>query len=250
MKIIAPAKIKVKFYLVLTLILIFSSLMIGSKYVFEKIAIDADSRQNTYKTVIIDAGHGGPDGGTSAEDGTLEKDLNLQIAHKLNDILQSMDIETVMIRTDDISIHNDTAVTIRQKKISDIKNRLDIINNTDDAIYISIHQNHFSDSKYSGAQIFYSKNNPLSGILAESIRYPIVAYIQPENTREIKQSGSEIYLLKHAQIPAVMVECGFLSNTDEANHLKDEKYQQKLAFSIAMGIADYFINSEEDQNGS
>lgn len=250
MKIIAPKKVKIKFYLTFALIIIFSTLIIGSKYVIEKTAVDASAGSSSFKTVIIDAGHGGPDGGTSADDGTLEKHINLQIAHKLNDILQSMGVETVMIRTEDISIHDENATTIREKKVSDLKNRLSIINNTDDAVFVSIHQNHYSSSKYSGAQVFYSKNNPLSENLAEAIRLPIVSYLQSGNTREIKKSGSEIYLLNNAQAPAVMVECGFLSNWADTQNLKDENYQQRLAFTIAVGIADYFINTEESQNGT
>ncbi len=244
MKIIAPEKIKIRFYLAFTLIFIFSLLIAGSKYVFEKSAIDASTNNEPFKTVIIDAGHGSPDGGTSAEDGTLEKDLNLEISYKLNDILQSMGIETVMTRTDDNSIHDDNAETIRQKKVSDLKNRLSIINNTDDALFVSIHQNHFSSSEYSGAQVFYSKNNPLSRKLAESIRLSIISCLQKSNTREIKQSGSEIYLLNNALAPAVMVECGFLSNWAETQKLKDEVYQQELAFAIAIGISDYY-NTED-----
>lgn len=250
MRIIAPPKIKIRFFLFLMLIFIFSTLILASKFVFEKNAVDASVGIGSFKTVIIDAGHGGIDGGTSADDGTLEKDINLQIAHKLNDILQSMGIETVMIRTEDKSIHDENATTIRQKKVTDLRNRLSILNNTDDAVFVSIHQNHFSNSKYSGAQVFYSKNNPLSEQLAEHIRLPIVKYLQNNNTRENKKSGSEIYLLNNAQAPAVMVECGFLSNWNDTQNLKNEKYQQKLAFTIALGITDYFINTEENQNGS
>lgn len=250
MRIIAPKKIKIKFYLVLALAVIFSSLIAGTKYVADKKAVDVSAGTDSFKTVIIDAGHGGIDGGTSADDGTVEKTINLQIAHKLNNILQSMGIETVMTRTEDVSIHDESAKTIRQQKVSDLKNRLNIINNTDDSIYVSIHQNHYSSPKYKGSQIFYSKNNPLSKTLAESIRLPVVSYLQPDNTREIKQSGSEIYLLNNANTPAVMVECGFLSNKDDTINLKDENYQQELAFIIAIGITDYFINTEEVQNGT
>ncbi len=250
MKIIAPKKIKIKFYLIIALAVIFSSLIFGTKYVIEKKAVDASAETNSFKTVIIDAGHGGIDGGTSADDGTVEKDINLQIAHKLNNILQAMGVKTVMTRTEDVSIHDENAKTIRQQKVSDLKNRLNIINNTDNAVYVSIHQNHYSSAKYKGAQIFYSKNNMLSHTLAESIRLPIVSYLQTDNTREIKQSGTEIYLLNNAKTPAVMVECGFLSNKDDTMNLKDEKYQQKLAFAIAIGITDYFLNTEDVNNGS
>ena len=239
MKIVATTKIRAKTLLSFILISIFGVLLFGTVTVMKKNAVEV-SAEPEYRTVIIDAGHGGVDGGTSADDGTLEKDLNLQIALKLNDVLNSMGVETVLIRTEDISIHDDTATTIRQKKVSDLKNRLKIINSAQDSVFVSIHQNHFGQSRYRGTQIFYSKNNPLSSSLAEKIRMPVISYLQKNNTREIKQSGSEIYLLHHAQIPSVMVECGFLSNTEEANNLKNENYQRKLAFLIAIGIIDYF----------
>ncbi len=245
MVIVAPQNIKIKIRLAFVLVFIFSALFVSSKFVYEKSTVNVSASNNSSKTIIIDAGHGGPDGGTSADDGTLEKDLNLQIACKLNDILRVMGFETVMIRTEDVSIHDDSAETIREKKISDLKNRLNIINNTDDSIFVSIHQNHFSSSRYSGAQIFYSKNNPQSQKLAETVRLRIVSILQPDNTREIKKSGSEIYLLNNAQAPAIMVECGFLSNYSETERLKDELYQQELSFVIAMGIADYLTETED-----
>ncbi len=244
MKVIAPNKIKIRFYLSIVLVIIFSALTVGS-HIIDKFAVDTVSSDNLQnKTIIIDAGHGGIDGGTSASDGTVEKDLNLQISLKINEILKSMGIKTVMTRTDDASLNDQNASTIRQKKVSDIKNRLAIINETDDAVFVSIHQNHFSQEKYSGAQVFYSKNNPQSQVLAEKIRFQLISVLQPENTREIKPSGSEIYLLHHAKVPAVMVECGFLSNYNETQLLKDEEYQRKLAFTVAMGIID-FLNQTE-----
>ncbi len=245
MKIIAPITTKIRLYLLLTLFVIFSSLIAGTHFVNKLTAIKASSGDTAItNTVIIDAGHGGPDGGTSADDGTLEKEINLQIALKLDEALKAMGVETVMIRTEDISIHNSAAKTIREKKISDIKNRLEIINKTENSIFVSIHQNHFSVSKYNGTQVFYSKNHPLSHTLANSIRQPIISYLQPENSREIKESDSGIYLLYHTQRPAVMVECGFLSNFEETKKLKDDAYQKKLAFLIAVGIFDYFKITE------
>lgn len=245
MKIVATVKTKTKLLLFTVLFSVFGILFAGTFYTVTHNTVDASLNSVKYKTVIIDAGHGGVDGGTSADDGTLEKDLNLQIALKLNEILKSMGVKTVLIRDSDISIHDDTAKTIRQKKVSDLKNRLNIINQTDESIFVSIHQNHFGNPKYRGTQIFYSKNNPLSQKLAESIRMPVISYLQTENTREIKQSGTEIYLLYHAQSPSVMVECGFLSNPDEANNLKNENYQQKFVFMIALGIIDYFSITED-----
>ncbi len=245
MKVVTTVHIKTRLFLFGILIAVFGVLSVGSVYTFTQRAVDASLNTAKYKSVIIDAGHGGVDGGTSADDGTLEKDLNLQIAMKLNEMLKSFGVETILIRDSDISIHDDTAKTIRQKKVSDLKNRLNIINNTDESVFVSIHQNHFGESKYHGTQIFYSKNNPDSQTLADCIRMPVVSYLQPDNTREIKQSGTEIYLLNNAQSPSVMVECGFLSNSDETNRLKDENYQRKLAFIISLGIIDYFSKTED-----
>ena len=245
MKVVSTVKTRTKFVLSGILIFVFGLLSVGSLYVSNQKTVDASLNNPEYKTVIIDAGHGGVDGGTSADDGTVEKDLNLQIALKLNEFLKSMGVNTILVRDSDKSIHDDTATTIRQKKVSDLKNRLSIINNTEDSVFVSIHQNHYGDSKYRGTQVFYSKNNPQSLKLAECIRMPVVSYLQPENTREIKQSGSEIYLLYHAQAPSVMVECGFLSNPEDTKQLKDEKYQQKLAFIISLGIIDYFGKTED-----
>lgn len=245
MKIVATSKFKIRTTLTAVLLSIFCVLISGSIWVIRKNAVDALVENTEYKTVIIDAGHGGIDGGTAADDGTLEKDLNLQIALKLDEMLRSMGVNTVLVRNTDISIHNETAKSVRQKKISDLKNRLKIMNETENAVFVSIHQNHFGQSKYCGTQIFYSKNSPLSATLAEKIRMPIITVLQNNNTREIKQSGTEIYLLHNAQIPAVMVECGFLSNAQEADNLKNEKYQQKLAFLITIGIIDYFTDTED-----
>ncbi len=245
MKIIAPQNLKIRFFLFISLFTILGGIVAGTAAINLFSVVNVTAEKAGYKTVIVDAGHGGPDGGTSADDGTLEKELNLQIAQKLNDILISMGVNTVMIRTEDISIHDDTADTIREKKISDIKNRLSIMNNTDDSVFVSIHQNHFSQSKYNGTQVFYSKNNSESLTLADCIRHSVITELQPENSREIKQSGSDIYLLYHAQIPAVMVECGFLSNYEETEKLKDENYQRKLAFLIALGIMDFINKTEE-----
>ena len=189
-------------------------------------------------TVIIDAGHGGVDGGAQSADGTLEKDINLSVSLMLNDMLRCFGMDTVMTRTKDISIHDENAETIRQKKISDIRNRMKIINDTPDCIFVSIHQNHYTSSKYSGTQVFYSKNDPRSRLLAEHIQSSVVRQIQPDNKREVKPSGTEIYLLYHSDAPAVLVECGFLSNVEETNKLKTKDYQSRISFAVACGIVD------------
>ena len=145
----------------------------------------------------------------------------------------------IMTRNDDKLIYDEDSNSIRQKKVSDIRNRMKIINANPNSILISIHQNHFSNPKYHGTQVFYSKNNSESKVLAQSIQDSVVKNIQKDNKREVKQTGTEIYLLYHAKNPAVMVECGFLSNTSELEKLKDEKYQMKMAFSIFSGIIKY-----------
>ncbi|MBQ3005320.1 MAG: N-acetylmuramoyl-L-alanine amidase [Clostridia bacterium] len=189
--------------------------------------------------IIIDAGHGSPDGGTQTPDGTLEKDLNLAIAKKIAILCDLNSIDYIMTRTTDDCIADKSAETIRQKKISDTKNRLKIINDNPQAIYLSVHQNYFSDQKYSGAQVFYSKNNPMSSVLAETVQKQIVELLQPQNYRIAKPTGTEIYLLYHAKNTAIMVECGFLSNPKEAELLKSEEYQNKMAFAVFCGILKY-----------
>ena len=245
MKVVVSSKLKAKITLISTLVLIFAVLLTGFYLlIIKENAIDASISSNQNYTVIIDAGHGGIDGGTQSKDGTLEKNINLNIALMIRDILKTYGVNTVLTRETDISIHNIGVTGIRNQKISDINNRLNIIETTENALFVSIHQNYFSQTKYSGSQIFYSKNNPQSQQLALSIRNAITENLQKENTREIKQSGSEIYLLKNATAPAVMVECGFLSNESEAKLLKTEEYQKQIAFFIAYGIINHMNSAE------
>ncbi len=191
--------------------------------------------------VVIDAGHGGEDGGAIADDGTLEKNLNLEIALRLNDIMSVFGYETRQIRITDTDLH-ETGDTIRQRKISDIRNRFAIMNEYDNCLYISVHQNKFSDKNINGAQTFYSPNNDESKILAQFIQKSISSQLQPKNNRVIKKSGTDIFLLYNATRPTVMVECGFISNDIELSNLKNQDYQNKMALSIAVGIINYNIS--------
>lgn len=198
--------------------------------------------------IIIDAGHGGEDGGAVGIDGTAEKDLNLSISLKLNEILSAMGYQTRMVRTKDTSIHNKDADTVRERKVSDIHNRAAIMNEYENCIYVSIHQNKYSGSSIWGAQTFYSPNNEESKELAQLIQASIANNVQPDNKRVIKQSGTNIYVLYNATKPAVMVECGFVSNANELEQLKDEEYQNKMAFAISNGIINYLFS--EENNGT
>lgn len=185
--------------------------------------------------VIIDPGHGGTDGGAVGVDGVIEKGINLSISLKLRTFFEQAGFKVIMTREDDRSIHDDNSNTIRKQKKSDLYNRFDIIKNNPRAIFISIHQNKFEDGKYSGAQVFYSKNNDASELLAATLQINIKKTLQPQNNREIIKAEKNLFLLYNAKTPAVLVECGFLSNANEAASLQNNDYQNKMAFAIFYG---------------
>jgi N-acetylmuramoyl-L-alanine amidase len=183
-------------------------------------------------TVIIDPGHGGVDGGAVGACGVIEKGINLSISLKLRTFFEQAGFKVIMTREDDRSIHDDNANTVRNQKKSDLYNRLNIIKNNPRALFISIHQNIFEDSKYSGTQVFFSKNNDASELLASTLQNNIKNMLQPQNNREIKKAEKNLFLLYNAKSPAVLVECGFLSNAKEAASLQTNDYQNKMAFAI------------------
>ncbi len=191
------------------------------------------------KTIIIDAGHGGFDGGAVANDGTPEKDINLQIAIKLSEFLKLHGYEVIMTRTEDTGTESDSSASIAERKKSDMKERLRIINENEDAIFVSIHLNKFTTSSAVGAQVFYSTNHPDSKVLGQAVQQTVKVLLQPDNERTIKKGTKSTYLLYNAKIPAVIVECGFLSNSRELELLKTEEYQSKMAFAIFCGITNY-----------
>lgn len=190
--------------------------------------------------IIIDAGHGGFDGGASTNDGTPEKDINLNISLYLNEFLSSFGYKTILTRSVDESLESDGLTTTKSKKTSDIHNRMKIMEDTENSLFISIHQNHYSVEKYNGTQVFYSPNfSEESSLLAQNIQDTVVSHLQPNNDRKIKECGSSVYLMFNAVKPSVLVECGFLSNNEEAEMLKTTQYQKKMAFCIAIGIQNY-----------
>ncbi len=190
-------------------------------------------------TVVIDAGHGGIDPGAIAADGTFEKDINLAISKSLCDMLSAFGFNAVMTRTEDTLIGDNSLKTVKEKKRSDIRKRLEISESEQNSLLLSIHQNKFSQGKYSGTQVFYSKNNPESSVAAQLIQNDIARLLQKDNDRQIKPVGSEIYLLYHSKKPAVMVECGFVSNQSELDALKTAEYQNKLSFCILNSVLQY-----------
>lgn len=194
----------------------------------------ASHTENIKKTVILDAGHGGFDGGASAGD-VLEKDINLKIALFLADHLKLSGYDVILTREDD-SATNDEGDRIRNKKISDMKNRLALMKSYPDAFFVSIHLNKYSNSQPKGTQVFYSQKTTESKLLAQSIQQTVKELLQSDNHREIKPATRDTYLLYNAPIPAVIVECGFLSNPAELALLKTEEYQKKMAFAVYCGI--------------
>ncbi len=189
---------------------------------------------------MANSAHGGFDGGAQAADGTVEKDINLQIAKQLKEILNFCDFEVIMTRTDDSGTEDDASQSIKDRKVSDMKNRLELTEKHTDATFVSIHLNKFTTSSANGAQVFYSKNNPDSITLASAIQSSISSKLQPNNDRVVKQGTSSTYLLHKTKIPAVIVECGFLSNSNELELLKNKDYQRRMAFAIFCGICDYY----------
>ena len=185
---------------------------------------------------ILDAGHGGMDGGCSSADGVPEKGINLNIMLALRDWLEAFGYRVEVTRDTDRSIHDQGIEGIANQKSSDMDNRLALFNKYDNAVCISIHQNQFTDTKYSGAQMFYANTNSESERLAQSWQTQFHEQLQPHNSREIKLCGSELCLCYYCENPTVMVECGFLSNPDEAALLTTEEYQYKVAFTIFSGI--------------
>lgn len=180
------------------------------------------------------------DGGCSSVNDVPEKGINLNILLSLRDMLRMEGYTVEVTRDTDRSIHDEGIEGVANQKSSDMDNRLALFNKYDNAICISIHQNQFTDPAYSGAQMFYSDNVKGSSALAQTLQDAFVAQIQPENTREIKLCGKELYLCYFSENPTVMVECGFLSNPEEAALLETEEYQQKVAFTIFSGLNQYF----------
>lgn len=186
--------------------------------------------------IVIDAGHGGVDPGAVGDNGALEKDINLAVALCLRDILRINGYEVVMTREEDISIHDPGITKISAMKTSDLKNRLKLLDSFPDALAVSIHQNSFPQSQYHGAQMFYGPNHPDSLSLANAIQTAFRS-LQPDNERAVKRATSDVYIIYNAQLPIVLVECGFVSNPEECRNLCDAQYQQKIAFSIFTGIS-------------
>lgn len=191
------------------------------------------------KTIVIDAGHGKPDEGAESSRGTTEAETNLKIALKLQNLLEQSGCSVILTRSDENAIYDFDSKTLRQKKISDIHNRVKIGNESSADIFVSIHLNKIPQQQYDGWQTFYNVNSAEGQKLAVSIQNNLNDAIQKENNR-VAKTIENIYIVKHVEIPTTIVECGFLSNPDEEKLLLDDEYQNRLAWGIYNGIIDYF----------
>ena len=225
-------------FIVFSLILAFSVVLLSLKNI--KLFVPVTGYSNTEEievNFIIDPGHGGEDGGANAN-GVTEKDINLAISSYLYHYLCLSKHNTHMTRNDDRLLYN--AGEENRKKYHDLKNRVEFTSSFDNAVFISIHQNKFEIPKYKGLQVYYSPNNSLSESLAKRVQDNTKLFIDTQNNREIKKADNKIRVLNSLKVPAVLVECGFLSNSEEAARLSDTEYQKKLAFVIFISALQFF----------
>jgi len=209
--------------------------------------------QNTPETennflLLIDAGHGGEDGGAVGADGTLEKDLNLLVSENLADLSLLFGLPYGMTRDSDELLYDrygELQDYTGKKKSFDLKNRLKISEETNASLFLSIHMNKFTSPAYSGLQVYYSPNNDDGRVIAEAIRTYNQSHLQRDNTRECKAAGSSIFLLNRLQIPAVLVECGFLSNPEECAKLCNKDYRCSLACTVFVPVLEYSVRYAE-----
>ena len=205
----------------------------GAAYVNSDKVISETGKQKA--CVVVDAGHGGFDPGKVGINGSLEKDINLQIAEKVKKFLEAEDITVIMTRTDDSGLYNEND---SNKKVQDMRQRIAIIDKAEPDIVVSIHQNSYHEEYVHGAQIFYYSGSESGKTLAEMLQKRFVINVDAANKREAKGNDS-YYLLKKTAYPIVIVECGFLSNREEAEKLNSQAYQEKTAWAVHMGVLQY-----------
>lgn len=226
-------------YIVLSVIIIICVMLIRSIFMplsppLEELETDTHVRRR----IVLDPGHGGKDGGAVSLTGNHEKRLNLDISLSIRDVLHILGYEVILTRETDTELTHSDGGT---RKMQDLKGRLDIAENNSEAVFVSIHMNKFSVSKYSGLQVYYSPNDVNSFTIASNVQDTVKSVLQPINERKIKKADSSIFLLYKIKSPAILIECGFLSNPYEAELLDTTEYRQKLSSTIATAI----INSLE-----
>lgn len=230
-------KLKIRFF-----VLLYCGVFIGAvslcQLASSSVTVLKESEPVQNRTVIIiDAGHGGIDGGATSCTGIPESHINLQISLRLNDLVQLLGFETKMIRKTDTSVYTE-GNTIAAQKVSDLKQRVKMVNETKNAVLVSVHQNTFLDSRYSGAQVFYA-NDDTSRELAKVMQADLISNLNPGSKRQCKSSDG-IYLMQNIQRPGVLIECGFLSNPEEEANLLTAEYQKQIASVVATCISRFY----------
>ena len=221
----------------------FSFKIANEDITLNKKSIETVSTPVTNKVIIVDAGHGTPDEGAESLNGTTEAEINLKIALKLQNLLEQSGCTVILTRSDENEIYDVGSDSIREKKISDVKNRVKIGNESSADIFVSIHLNKIPEQQYYGWQTFYKKGSEESKLLATEIQNNLNDAIQKENKR-IPAMLNSVYIMKNVEIPITIVECGFLSNPEEEELLQTDEYQNKLAWGIYNGINNYFYNKQ------
>ncbi len=224
--------------------LLAAALLAGLSALFAKanFAKKTEAANAVPPTIVLDAGHGGEDGGAVSESGILEKELNLAIAKRLETLLTANGFHVLMTRTEDEMLYDKNADYQGRKKVLDLAARRKIAEETPNCVFVSIHMNAYPDARYDGLQVWYSPNNPASKSIANTVQETVQSLLQPENDRQTKAATSAIYLLHHLAVPAVLVECGFLSNPAEAEKLNTPEYQERLALVLALAIGNVCRN--------
>ena len=224
--------------IVMTCLLVLSILIVVKESAEYVSVLKENGTKATRHTIVIDPGHGGNDPGKVAINSALEKDVNLAIALKLKKYLEQEDMEVVMTRQEDKGLYEETD---SNKKVHDMKNRLAIMEGAKPALVVSVHQNSYPEESVSGVQVFYYRDSAEGKRAALLMQEQMIATLQPAKEREAKEN-STYYILKKTTVPTIIVECGFLSNQEEADRLTSEDYQERVAWAIHLGIMRY-INS-------
>ena len=231
-------------FLLFSLVLTLTILFLGRNTLFQKRDTNVSTAAaDTPITVILDPGHGGEDGGATGKGGIYEKDINLTIAKEVEALLKMNGITVICTRNEDILLYDKNTDYKGRKKILDLAARLKISRETKNSIFISIHMNAFPQSQYRGLQVYFSENDSRSSSLALAIQNNTKSLLQVDNNRKIKKASSNIYLLDRIQTPAVLVECGFLSNAEECALLSDAEYQKKISLILADSISEFVVNN-------
>ena len=223
---------------IIVMITVITACFVVMALVNEQNSVDVSNLEDesSDNIIVLDAGHGGEDGGAVSSSGVVESDINLQFTEKLKDILSLNGYKIVMTREDNSDLADKSIETISGRKKSDMHRRLDIYNSDIKNVAISIHQNIFPADSCKGTQVFYSTQTQLGKVLADNITDTVKKYLQPDNERLSKPTNGSIFLLDNAKIPAVIVECGFLSNSEEIKLLCDKEYQKKFSYCVFLGL--------------